>query len=186
MKREMQVRPAFPLRWPAGVPRTPAAARRRSQFKVNFQGAWNGFLDELERMGASDVTPSSMVPLGAKGIPVAKVGNGPLGDPGVAVHFTLGGVSRCIACDGYDEVRANLRALGVTVRALREIGRHGATRLMEQAMVGFTALPARSERVPTPGAQWPEVADALARSAPEVIDAEVVEAPVQRRLAGAA
>jgi cytochrome c5 len=46
-----------------------------------------------------------------------------------------------IACDSYSTVRANMRAVGATVEALRAIQRHGATSLLERAFTGFAALP---------------------------------------------
>jgi hypothetical protein len=57
-----------------------------------------------------------------------------------------------IACDQYDRVRANLRAIGTTIEALRTIERHGSTSMLEQAFSGFAALP------PAPtGKPWREV-----------------------------
>lgn len=42
-------------------------------------------------------------------------------DPGVAVYWTMDGQPQVMACDKWDLVRFNLRAVGLAM-ALREIG----------------------------------------------------------------
>ena len=46
-----------------------------------------------------------------------------------------------MACDCWRTVRDNLRAVGLTIDALRAIDRSGATQLLERAFTGFAALP---------------------------------------------
>lgn len=47
-----------------------------------------------------------------------------------------------IACDQFREVRLNLAAIGLTIKAIRQIERCGTTSLLERAFKGFSALPA--------------------------------------------
>jgi hypothetical protein len=47
-----------------------------------------------------------------------------------------------IACDNFKEVRLNLEAIVLTMRALRQIERCGTSSLLERAYKGFSALPA--------------------------------------------
>jgi hypothetical protein len=47
-----------------------------------------------------------------------------------------------MACDRYTSVAANLRAIGLTVEALRAIDRYGSRQMRDRAFRGFAALPA--------------------------------------------
>lgn len=50
-----------------------------------------------------------------------------------------------IACDQFCEVRLNLEAIALTIRAIRQIERCGTSSLLERAFKGFSALPAHVE-----------------------------------------
>lgn len=62
-------------------------------------------------------------------------------DPGVAVYFTYKGKQTCFACDRWDRIEHNLRAIFKTIEALRGIARWGTGDMMDAAFSGFTALP---------------------------------------------
>lgn len=47
-----------------------------------------------------------------------------------------------IACDQFREVRLNMAAIGLTIKAIRQIERCGTSSLLERAFKGFSALPA--------------------------------------------
>ena len=72
------------------------------------------------------------------GIPYAN--QRPPADPGAAVWFTLRGEERVLACDRWDRVEHNLRAIAKHIEALRGQKRWGVGSL-EQAFRGFAALP---------------------------------------------
>lgn len=152
---------AYPLYWPEGQPRVPAARRRWARFEVGFTQARNELLEELRKMGAREVKISTDIPLRKDGLP--RMEDKEPADPGVAVYFEHGktqGRQLVIACDSYSKVRWNMRACGITVAALRSIQRHGATELLERAFTGFTALPpAGGEQRP-----WWEVLDVAPNS----------------------
>ncbi len=140
---------AYPLAWPLGQARTPAPKRRDSRFDTPFARARDELLRELALLGAHDVVISTNVPTRRDGLPYAAAREPD--DPGVAVYFTRRVDAQArpaawtpftIACDTYTKVRDNLRAVGVTVEALRTIQRHGASSMLEQAFSGFAALPA--------------------------------------------
>ncbi len=40
-------------------------------------------------------------------------------------------------CDRYTEVRYNMRALTVVLKAMREIAKHGEPELLRRTMIGF-------------------------------------------------
>lgn len=51
-----------------------------------------------------------------------------------------------LACDLFKEVRLNMHAIGLTIEAMRQIERCGASSMLERAFRGFiAALPARGE-----------------------------------------
>lgn len=50
-----------------------------------------------------------------------------------------------IACDTFAEVRLNMAAIVMTIRAIRQIERCGTSSLLERAFKGFSALPAQGE-----------------------------------------
>ena len=62
-----------------------------------------------------------------------------------------------IACDLYERVRFNMRAVGLAIGGLRAVERSGATHLLDRAVAGFAALPSGAP-APTPTARpWREV-----------------------------
>jgi hypothetical protein len=152
---------AYPLTWP-DRPRTPASHRRNASFKLGLARSRDELIRELDLLEAKDVVVSSNVPVRRDGLPLA--GAREPEDPGVAVYFdrlipvraanglVLSHTRRpfVIACDTYRRVQYNLRAIGVTVEALRAIQRHGATEMLEQAFTGFAALPP----APAPERPW--------------------------------
>jgi hypothetical protein len=50
-----------------------------------------------------------------------------------------------IACDQFKEVRLNMAAIYLTIKAIRQIERCGTSTLLERAFKGFAALPAAGE-----------------------------------------
>lgn len=50
-----------------------------------------------------------------------------------------------IACDQFREVRLNMAAITLTIKAIRQIERCGTSSLLERAFKGFAALPAHVE-----------------------------------------
>ncbi|WP_236547726.1 J domain-containing protein [Sphingomonas sp. AX6] len=63
-------------------------------------------------------------------------------DPGVAVYFKRKGRDGVFACDKYDQLHDNIRAIGKTAEAMRGIERWGASEMLDRAFTGFEALPA--------------------------------------------
>ncbi len=132
----------FPICWPSSWPRTSSADRQRSQFGTGHVGdvslgdARAFALDQLARLGATDVVITSDLPTRREDLGRA-TGN----DPGIAAWFTLRGESRVLACDKWQSHAENLRAVGLTVEAMRGLERWGAGDVVERAFAGFAALP---------------------------------------------
>lgn len=150
---------AYPLHWPPGWPRTAGAQRERAKFgqrkeRTNGLGAaWKQFergvdggraqrflLDELRRLGATNLVLSTNVELRQDGRPYANRRSPD--DPGVAVYFTLKRQQRCIPCDRWDPVADNVYAIAKSIEALRGLDRWGAGKMVDAAFSGFKALPA--------------------------------------------
>jgi len=140
---------AYPLHWPAGWRRTPAAERQRGTFDGTMDRIRRELLAEIDRIALGPVARtrtmsdyvviSTNMPLRRDGAPRADV-RAP-DDPGVAVYFKRKGQPVCFACDKYDAVWKNLRGIQKTIEAMRGIERWGSSQLLERAFTGFAALP---------------------------------------------
>ena len=136
---------AYPLAWPAGLPRT--AHRTRATFRVSMARAVEDALDSLRLFGKdtggsiTGLVISSNVTLG-----VSRPH-----DPGVAFYFRWDGAGRCIAVDKYDRPEDNLRAIFHIIEARRVELRHGGIGIVRAAFKGFAALP------PGSAEDWREV-----------------------------
>jgi hypothetical protein len=130
---------AYPLSWPAGVPRTKSPAR--SAFgEVTIHRAAQELTWEIERMQGRLPVISTNLELRNDGLPYSK--QRPIADHGVAVYFTRKGHQMVFACDRWDRIEHNMRAITKTIEAMRGIERWGSSDLMERAFAGFEALPA--------------------------------------------
>jgi hypothetical protein len=129
---------AYPLAWPAGWPRS--IRKVSAPFRLSFAKARDDLMNELRLMGARYPVLSSNVPLRRDGLPYA--GQKEPEDSGVAIYFMWQGKQMTFACDRWDKVGDNVRAIGKTIEALRGIERWGASDMMERAFSAFEALPA--------------------------------------------
>lgn len=143
---------AYPLHWPLGRPR--ARSRQNSQFKVTLGLSIQDVRSEVARLGGDGLIISSNMPLRKDGLPFAR---GTVFDPGVAVYFTYKGKQVCFACDRWNTVQSNMRAIAKTIEALRGIDRWGSGDMVEQAFTGFTALPAPESWWQVLGFRGPDV-----------------------------
>ena len=143
---------AYPLSWPAGWPRTRASERQAGAFDGTFDRVRRELLAEIDRIALgpkarthtlSRVIVSTNLPLRRDGQPYAETRR--LDDPGVAVYFERRGKPVCFACDKFDAVWKNMRAVQKTIEALRGIERWGSSQLLDRAFAGFTALPERAK-----------------------------------------
>lgn len=133
---------AYPLEWPAGWPRTPAAKQGRSRFTTTFDRARRNLVDELRMLGARGVVLSTNIPLRQDGLPYSDLGRRKIEDPGAAVYFVLRDRPLVMARDVYWTPWENVHSLGLAIGHLRGLERHGGATMMERAFAGFTALPA--------------------------------------------
>ncbi len=133
------MRDPYPLQWPDGWQRTPPSERKPSRFFHGFAAALSSLREELRMLGAANVVITSDLPVRRDGSPYAEGRRGT--DPGIAVWFVHGGQERVIACDKWQVVADNLRALALSIGALRGLERWGASDVVTRAFQGFNALP---------------------------------------------
>jgi hypothetical protein len=129
---------AYPLHWPAGWPRS--RAPQSARFDANFTAARDGLFAEIKRLGGTHIVLSSNIPLRRDGLPYA--GQPQPTDRGVAVYFLRRSKQMVFACDRWNKVADNIRAIEKTIDAIRGVERWGASEMMERAFQAFEALPA--------------------------------------------
>lgn len=139
---------SYPLCWPAGWKRTPAHLRERGQFDGTPDKVRRAMLREIDAIALGReaahytirqyVIVSTDIPIRKDGEPYSSYTPN---DPGVAVYFTRKKQRVCFACDKYDAVWKNMRAIQKTIEALRGIERWGSSSLLDRAFTGFAALP---------------------------------------------
>jgi hypothetical protein len=129
---------AFPLHWPDGWPRTKAPTK--SRFDVSFTEARDGLVAEVQRLGGRYIVISTDIETRQDGLPYANQ-RAPR-DTGVAVYFERKGKQMVFACDRWNSVKDNMRAVAKTIEAIRGIERWGASEMLERAFSAFQALPA--------------------------------------------
>jgi len=157
---------AYPLTWPPGRPRMKYP--EPSNFDVTLGKAIQDVRAEVDRLGGRGLIISSNLQLRRDGLPYANSSQPE--DRAVAVYFKYKGKPMCFACDRWNRVEDNMRAIAKTIDALRGIARWGTGDMIEQAFTGFAALPA-------PESWW----QVLGLSGPNVPREEIEQ--VHRRLA---
>lgn len=155
-------RSSYPLQWPENWPRT--KFRERPKFlEGHFARVRDSIIRQLQRKGGSHIVITSDLPTRADGLPYA---NARCDEAGVAVYWVEKGQERVIACDRWRTVGFNMRAIDLTINAMRGVDRWGTSTMVEKVFAGFAALPPGTgdEHVPPPPAAptvrpWREVFD---------------------------
>lgn len=135
----------YPLSWPVGRPRTLPHERKRAAFgrEPNHAPTVDRGRKQLERelnlLGVREFQLSTNIELRLDGYP--RSGKPEPKDPGVAVYFDLAKRPTVLACDKWDRLADNLRAIVKHIEALRGQDRWGVGSI-EQAFAGYAALPA--------------------------------------------
>lgn len=162
-------RDAYPLQWPARLPRTKPGDRQRSSFggrggrdALSPHATGKAVVDELHRLGATTwVITSNLPSRGPEGIPFADAPRGD--DSGIAVWFEYRRIERVLACDRWFRPEENLRAIAKSIEAMRGLDRWGVADVMANVFTGFAAaLPPGDPAVPVArpwrdvlGGSWP-------------------------------
>lgn len=142
MRTRVTFQAITPALWPRGAARTPESGRRHGPFKATWATILNDLDTELVQIGAKDV----VIQLDCPAVDIRQDGM-PKGDarvrsPGIVLRFThpkLGPV--VYPCDAYADYYDNLRAISLTLNALRAIDRYQVGTPGQQ-YGGYRALPA--------------------------------------------
>ena len=109
---------SYPLYWPEGWKRTPANHRAaNNQFKGTLGKYREDLYDELGRLWAKKQIVSSNISTRGDGKLYATFREP--SDPGVAVYFEWRDKQMCFACDKFVTVAQNIRAITLTIGAIR-------------------------------------------------------------------
>lgn len=117
---------SFPCQWPGRLPRS--VERESGRFSVDYSRIVADLTRECGLFGVEEAVLT---------VNYAEQKH----SPEAALWFTWGGTERVLACDRYTAREANVRAIGLTLEAMRGIERWGTGLMLEQAMQGFDALP---------------------------------------------
>lgn len=109
--------------------------------KVSPRQAYDELMNELRLWGVQHPVISSNAPLRRDGTPYADALDDPLDDPGVALFFTRKKRAVCVPCDTFRLPFENIRAIGLSVKAMRDMERRGVDQILDQMFEGFTTLP---------------------------------------------
>lgn len=118
-------------------PGTPTAKRQRGTFQVDYLRMLEDLSDELRAIGGKNVEMGLDVPETKLRTARRSFDGWPKADtvpatPGVILRFDRGEKPMQFACDRYLIWQHNLRAIGLTLEALRAVQRYGATQRNEQ------------------------------------------------------
>lgn len=160
---------AYPLAWPQGWARTPAAERKHgsSVFSRAYPaGAWSfaeardRLQDEMAKHDRNGGVVSTNFEVGRNG-PMEGRSRRPT-DEGIAIYLERDGKPYVVACDRFHDAEGNMRSLCLALEALRQLERHGGGVMFERAFQGFSALPPPDgyhEAQARPPRPWRDVLD---------------------------
>lgn len=128
------------------VPAAPKGGRVRSTFSASWTKTLDDLERELEHLKAKDIVieaETTRDQIRNDGWPYSNARMGPT----VAISFSSKHGPMRYQCGTYTAWNDNIRAIGLTLAALRAVDRYGATTSAEQYR-GFAALP------PVPAGEW--------------------------------
>jgi hypothetical protein len=137
---------SYPLQWPAGYPRTGWPRGNYKFYPSTLLGERQSLLEELRRMKAVNIVISTNVPIKQDGNPYATYAKP--ADVGVAVYFSIDNKQMALCCDRWNTLEANLKALKMSVEAMRGLDRWGVSDILNRAFMGFKALPEKAAGFP--------------------------------------
>jgi len=126
-------------RWPGQ--RTSSRARQQARFRVGYRSTLDLLETELRHLRARDIIIQagfSLSDIRNDGWPRSNARRPD--DPGVIVSFVSPKGALSFPCDRYTEWEDNLRAIALSLEALRAVDRYGVTQHAEQYR-GWQALP---------------------------------------------
>jgi hypothetical protein len=124
----------YPLQWPKQWPKTEPSKKEGGKFNQSLAAALNGLKIECARLGGKNLVLSSNCTLGAERP----------AESGVVAYFQLDDQPIAIPCDRWKLVEHNVRAIALTIEAMRGMERWGAKHMITAMFTGFKALPQKA------------------------------------------
>lgn len=156
------------LDWPEGFERTDPADRTSypSGFEVTRTHAFDSIVEELGRLeGAMNIRVETAAPHTSKQ-PHRPYADRDPDDPGVVAYYDQQGQGYAVACDRWDNLRDNARAIALYIDAKRAINRYGVATVGSE--FATQALPTGEEDVVVAGAgRSPHDVLSVSEDAPE-------------------
>jgi hypothetical protein len=120
---------------------TPQHLRRTAPFSANYDTLWRDLDRELDYLRARDAVAEFDMPTTSfRRLDTRPFADAPRRTPKVLLYFQKGDLGRLVfACDKYLTWSGNLRAISLTLTALRAVDRYEAT--SGEQYKGFRALP---------------------------------------------
>lgn len=134
---------SYPLCWPEGYPRSRIPLR--SKFESNRKSGLTIYRARVQleneikllRGDAVIISTNMRTRLDGEICSNAKEPD----DSGVAVYFKIKGRPVVLCCDKWRSVKENLRAITLTISAMRGMDRWGVSQMLDRIFTGFIALP---------------------------------------------
>lgn len=123
---------AYPLSWPAGLPRH-GGARCKASVQISLNRLVSAVLDSLRLLAVDSGIPVYWIVLSSN----VTLDDPRPADPGIAIYFSWDGAIHCIAVDQFDLVEANLRAAYEILERCRGAGNAGGLPILRAMLAGF-------------------------------------------------
>lgn len=115
-------------KWPG----EPTKGRRESTFRATYAQTLDLLADELRHLRATEIVFEAYYrkdQIRNDGWPISSAIPS---QPGVVLSFKSRGAALSFPCDRYTDIHSNLRAIALSLEALRSVDRYGVTRQSEQ------------------------------------------------------
>lgn len=122
----------------------PRGGWRPSRFRASYRDTLGQLEYELGRLDARDIVIHADIPRGEIRLDGWPRANACFRSPGLTITFESRHGPLRYDCATYSRMEDNLRAFAMTLRALREVDRHGASR--GEQYRGWAKLPAGGDR----------------------------------------
>ncbi|HEX8315677.1 MAG TPA: hypothetical protein VF609_11820 [Flavisolibacter sp.] len=134
----------FPLRWPLGYPVTENPEPNYNFNQWTLAAARKELLTELNRLKPESFVITRNNDKRKDGLTYSADNLNKI-PKGVAVYFTIEGEQKVLCCDMWDNWGDNMRALTLTINALRGLERWGCSNIMKGAFSGLKELPYQTD-----------------------------------------
>lgn len=150
-------------------PGTRTGSRQHSRFKATYGASEDLLMRELQHIGAKDVVLEIDISPSDLRLDGTLRANAKPQGPRVCLYAATKHGPLMMPCDTYWDWRDNVRAIALSLEALRQVDRYGCAARGEQYR-GWTAIPASTSMTTKVEAAWQLLADILGGDTPSPRD----------------